>query len=307
MAAPFKRICAQAAKQPCLRPHPRRRPDAAHHRTFTTTPVPHATSAADTQFLTTFPSSDADAPLDPTYEEDDLSSLAHAELDQHRELREMVRIAAWEMPLLSALSKPFEQPDRTKLPLRWRYTTYMGELHPAASKVVVEFKPADISDLSAPQRDKLLKLAGPRYNHLTGVLKMSCESHANQAQNKRHLGDIIAALLASARDSTADSFADMPLDTRHVKRKAAPRFPVAWLLTEERKRELDSHRRTALLAEGQRVEQNTMVSGAAAIESARQIDLRKVEEPAMVQARQPLVKGKQGKKEFAGRERGGGR
>lgn len=35
---------------------------------------------------------------------DDISSLAHAELQRHRELREYNRIAAWELPLLSSKS-----------------------------------------------------------------------------------------------------------------------------------------------------------------------------------------------------------
>ena len=33
---------------------------------------------------------------------DDITSLAHGELEQHREMREYARIAAWEMPLLSS-------------------------------------------------------------------------------------------------------------------------------------------------------------------------------------------------------------
>lgn len=35
---------------------------------------------------------------------DDISSSAHAELDEHREIREYARITAWEMPLLSRRS-----------------------------------------------------------------------------------------------------------------------------------------------------------------------------------------------------------
>lgn len=232
------------------------------------------------------------------YEEDDISSLGHAELDQHRELREMVRIAAWEMPLLSTLHKPFELPQRSQMPLRWRYTTYMGETHPAARKVVVEFRPADLPEISAEQREKLLKLAGPRYSPVTGVVKMSCESFESQAQNKRYLGDTIQKLIAEAKDPNADTFADIPLDTRHVKQKVRPRFPTEWLLTEERKAELESLRRHNLLEEGQRVENDRLVSGVAAIEAARQVNARKIEEPVMAEARQPLPKGKMGRKEM---------
>lgn len=41
---------------------------------------------------------------DEEFEGDDITSLAHGDLEQHRELREYARIAAWEMPLLSSPS-----------------------------------------------------------------------------------------------------------------------------------------------------------------------------------------------------------
>lgn len=44
---------------------------------------------------------------DELFEGDDMSSIAHGELQQHRELREYARIAAWEMPLLSSMSPIF--------------------------------------------------------------------------------------------------------------------------------------------------------------------------------------------------------
>ncbi|KAK5161407.1 37S ribosomal protein S24, mitochondrial [Recurvomyces mirabilis] len=227
--------------------------------------------------------------MDPVFEEDDISSLGHSELDQHRELRSMIRTAAWEMPLLSALAKPFEPPKKTEIPLRWRYTSYMGEVHPAQSKVVVEFDPHDIKDMNHEQRQKLRKLAGTRYNHAKSKVKMSC--------------DVIKTLITEARDLSTETFADIPLDTRHLKSKAKPRFPTSWLLTEERKAELEGLRRTQLLEEGAKVEQDLLVSGVAAIEAARQIQLKAVEEPVMVEARQPLAKGKQGRKEM-GQTRG---
>jgi len=36
-------------------------------------------------------------------DDDDMSSLAHGELEQHREMRHYARLAAWEMPLLSSI------------------------------------------------------------------------------------------------------------------------------------------------------------------------------------------------------------
>lgn len=39
---------------------------------------------------------------DDKFKGDDITSIAHADLEQHREIREYARIAAWEMPLLSS-------------------------------------------------------------------------------------------------------------------------------------------------------------------------------------------------------------
>ncbi|SMR41652.1 unnamed protein product [Zymoseptoria tritici ST99CH_1E4] len=228
--------------------------------------------------------------------EAEISSTAHAELEQHRELREMVRLAAWEMPLLSSLAKPFEAPDVQKLPLRWRYTTYFGESHPASRKVVVEFGVTNLG-LQEKQVEKLKKLAGPRYNPEKNIVRMSCESFETQAQNKRYLADTINTLIAEAKDGK-DTFEDVPLDVRHHKAKKRFSFPDEWRLTDEKRAQLEDKRRTLLLEEGKRVEESKIVSGLAAIEKARQAKLAKVEEPVMAQARQPVAKGKMGKKQM---------
>jgi small subunit ribosomal protein S35 len=39
---------------------------------------------------------------DPEFAGDDITSIAHAELDDHREMREYARLAAWELPLLTS-------------------------------------------------------------------------------------------------------------------------------------------------------------------------------------------------------------
>jgi small subunit ribosomal protein S35 len=152
---------------------------------------------------------------------DDLPTLGHGELEQHREMRHYARLAAWEMPLLASrflseifmskalylggcwllisdLAKPF-QPPSADMPLRFRYTTYMGEQHPAEKKVVLEFSPADMPNLTTLQREKLKKLVGVRYNPEKDIVKMSCEIFETQAQNKRYLGDLVDNLLQEAR------------------------------------------------------------------------------------------------------------
>lgn len=74
----------------------------------------------------------------------------------------------------------------------------MGEFHPAEKKVVVQFCPADLG-LTEQQQSKLAKLAGPRYNPETGIIRMSCEMFEHQAQNKRYLGDLVESLIAEAK------------------------------------------------------------------------------------------------------------
>ena len=222
--------------------------------------------------------------------------MAHRELEQHRELREMVRLAAWEMPLLSSMSKPFEPPREDQV-LRWRYTTYMGETHPAARKVVVEFRPESLPKVTPEQRQKLLKLAGSRYNPSTKTVKMSCDSFETQAQNKRYLADTISTLIAESTDPDADSFSDIPLDTRHHKPRKVHKFPDSWVMTPERRAQLDEKRRAGMIEEGKRVEQNRLISGIKAIEEGRKISVKQVEEPVMAEARQSLPSGKMGRKE----------
>ena len=39
---------------------------------------------------------------DPEFEEDDVSALAHGDLEQQREYRKYARLMAWEMPLLTS-------------------------------------------------------------------------------------------------------------------------------------------------------------------------------------------------------------
>lgn len=145
---------------------------------------------------------------------------------------------------LSDLQIPYEEPKRTSLPLKFRYTTYLGEHHPAAKKVVVEFTPGHLG-LSARQRTKFIKLVGARYDPLKNLVRMSCESHESQAQNKRSLGATIAELIRSAKGlgrEGDDFFEDVPLDFRYTTVKPKVKFPEAWKLDEKRRAELSAKR-----------------------------------------------------------------
>ncbi|KAL2071582.1 hypothetical protein VTL71DRAFT_12817 [Oculimacula yallundae] len=216
-------------------------------------------------------------------EDDDLNSLAHGELEQHREMRHYARLIAWEMPLLSKLAKPFQPPTRD-MPLRFRYTTFMGEQHPSEKKVVLEFSPADMPRLTKLQADKLRKLAGVRYNPETDVIKMSCEMFETQSQNKRYLGDVVGSLLKEARDP-ADTFEDVPLDTRHHHFKSKPQFPKEWALTEARKKELQQYREAMLMKDQQGALMGHLIDGVQQIEEGLKQNVslaEKIPEPVMV-------------------------
>lgn len=135
----------------------------------------------------------------------------------------------------------------------------MGEFHPAEKKVVVEFCPADL-DLTPVQQDKLKKLAGARYNPEKEIVRISCEQFEHQAQNKRYLGDLVNKLVAEARDP-ADTFEDVPLDTRHHTFTKKPKFPRAWRMTEARKEELRAIRAQAFQLDQKMLAERTLVDG----------------------------------------------
>ncbi|SPJ75147.1 uncharacterized protein FTOL_04878 [Fusarium torulosum] len=197
------------------------------------------------------------------FDEDDITSMAHGKLDEIRDMRQYARLAVWELPLLSKYAKPFEPPAENQV-LRWRYTSYMGEFHPAEKKVVVQFAPDDLK-LTAVQTEKLKKLAGPRYNPETEIIKMSSDSFEHQAQNKRYLSNLVDDLITAAKDPK-DTFADIPLDTRHHKVQPKPQFPKEWRMSPERRQELDEHRQRMAIEDVKMAEGGQLVDGVQAID-----------------------------------------
>jgi small subunit ribosomal protein S35 len=194
------------------------------------------------------------------------------------------------------MAKPFVPPTQKQI-LRFRYTSYMGEEHPAEKKVVVEFAVEDMP-LSAPQKLKLKKLLGVRYNPGTGLAKMSSEMFPDQLQNKRYLGDLVDSLLKEARDP-ADMFTDVPLDERHYKAKRKVKFPREWRMTPERMAQLEKTRAEAIALDEQKAAAGLLVDGKSIIESAQLLAKERaakvlLESPAA--AAGSAVKGKGAKK-----------
>ncbi|KAJ5345002.1 hypothetical protein N7452_003006 [Penicillium brevicompactum] len=201
---------------------------------------------------------------DEEINDDEMTSMAHAEVELHREMREYARITAWDMPMLSKLAQPFTLPPQTHI-LRFRYTSFMGEEHPGECKVVVELASQDLVPkyLTEAQRQTFLKLAGVRYNPQTDIVRMSCAKFPESAQNKRYLGDIVNSLIKEAKEG--DSFADIPLDLRHHKPKHRIQFPEEWKMTEARRSQLAARRQERLSAESTRA---ALVNGSAILTNA---------------------------------------
>ncbi|QPH04203.1 hypothetical protein C2857_001025 [Epichloe festucae Fl1] len=223
------------------------------------------------------------------FDEDDITSMAHGKLEEVREMRHYARLAAWEMPLLAKFAKPFEPPTDNQV-LRWRYTTYMGESHPAERKVVVQFSPSDFK-LTPVQTDKLRKLAGPRYNPEKDLVKMSCESYEHKAQNKLYLTGLVDDLIAAAKDPK-DTFEDVPLDLRHHQVREKPRFPKEWRMTNKRRLELEEQRKMAVIEDLKRAESGLLVDGKKAIDDYLMQKLVEEQDEQRVAEMVPVQKGK---------------
>ena len=129
----------------------------------------------------------------------------------------------------------------------------MGETHPAETKVVVELCSNDLTPthLTEEQRITLLKLVGTRYNPSNDIIRMSTEKFPTRAQNKRYLGDQVDSLIEEAKQG--DAFTDIPLDLRHHKPKAKPKFPQEWALTEDRHKQLRATREQRRIAQEERL------------------------------------------------------
>ncbi|EDO16405.1 hypothetical protein Kpol_1030p13 [Vanderwaltozyma polyspora DSM 70294] len=167
------------------------------------------------------------------FEYDELPSPAQDLVDQHREQRFYNRLAAYELPLLAQFRQEYKPPSKKQFPVTYRYTTYIGEEHPAEKKVVLRVNSSSLG-LNSKQLHKFRLLAKTRYDHITDVFKMSTERFPEASQNARYLNDVLQKLLKEAKDISKDDFSDVPLDTRHTtakmlrKKKHNYKFPEEW-------------------------------------------------------------------------------
>lgn len=163
---------------------------------------------------------------------DELPSQAQDLVAQHREQRFYNRLAAYELPLLTQYRQEYRRPSHRTHPVEYRFTTYIGEEHPNARKVVLKTKVSDLG-LNEKQKHKFCVLATTRYDATTDIFRMSSDRYPEAAQNARFLNDVFQRLLRECKDMS-DDFSDVPLDTRHTqakmlrKRRKDYQFPEEW-------------------------------------------------------------------------------
>ncbi|KAI0639683.1 mitochondrial ribosomal subunit protein-domain-containing protein [Trametes polyzona] len=161
--------------------------------------------------------------------EDDAPEPMHRYLQQQRNMLYYLRLIEHEMPKLVAYRKAFVPPDASK-PLVVRSISYGGEPHPAAAKRTIVVPVARLPLKNEAAIHKFKVLAGVRWTPDAptdsginaeenggehGYFKISCEDFPKAAMNLKWASDTLDRLLAAANDAS-ETFADIPVDTRHV-------------------------------------------------------------------------------------------
>ncbi|KDR84889.1 hypothetical protein GALMADRAFT_107335 [Galerina marginata CBS 339.88] len=188
-------------------------------------------SGRRTQSLLEDDSEDLWDQIEEPAEVDDSPSAGHILLQQHRQMLHYMRLIEHEMPKLVAYRKPFVPPS-SSTPLVVRSMQYQGERHPAALKRVIV---APVDELPLKGKDaihKFILLAGPRWSPVppadagasglaewgNGYIKISCEDFPKSSMNLKWASDTLDKLIEEANNGK-DTFADVPIDTRHIMSK----------------------------------------------------------------------------------------
>lgn len=117
------------------------------------------------------------------YQFDELPSAALDLVAQHREQRFYNRLAAYELPLLTQYRQEYKRPDPASNPIKFKYTTYVGEEHPHERKVTMWVKTEDLG-LNDKELHKFRLLARSRYDHVKDVFKMSSDRFSEASFSK---------------------------------------------------------------------------------------------------------------------------
>ncbi|EPY54159.1 ribosomal protein subunit S24 [Schizosaccharomyces cryophilus OY26] len=147
---------------------------------------------------------------------------------EHSKVRQYYRKAAYELPSLTMYAEPYQQRNANQV-LTFESPIQMSSTATPISKVVLKFSVENLPNLEQNERHVLKLLAGARYNPETDQVKMSCNKYPSSLQNKLFLAETLNTLVSESKRLKA-KFADIPLDTRHIKmKKHEKRFPKHWL------------------------------------------------------------------------------
>lgn len=145
-----------------------------------------------------------------------------------RRVEQLTRVSAYEMPLLAKFRQEYKQPSPSENPIKLTYhSDFSNESNSMNRKVVLS---CDIKDLklSKEQEKKFKLLSGNKFNYHSNTFKLKSNQLPEASQNARLLVDTFNKLLKEAKDMK-DDFADIPLDTRHMKaKKSHVPFPESW-------------------------------------------------------------------------------
>lgn len=151
---------------------------------------------------------------------------------ERRRVENYVRTCAYEMPLLAKLRKPYAPSSNAESPLKLKYFTDFTNKTDAACnrKVVLTVALADLN-LTPAQQHKFKVLLGNKMNLESNVFRIKSSAHLEAPQNARDVVSKFQRLLAEVMDPEKDTFADVPLDRRHMRdelRKTKAKFPEDW-------------------------------------------------------------------------------
>lgn len=155
-----------------------------------------------------------------------------AEPHHARRIENLHRVSAFEMPLLSKYRQPYTPKPKTQAPIKLTYNSdFSDEVSNKHNRNVILYVELKDLQLNKEQEHKFKILAGRRFHHGSDSFQLKCERYPQAAQNVRWLVDTFNKLLKESKDLSKETFADIPLDKRHMKTwttKPKPMFPEEW-------------------------------------------------------------------------------
>lgn len=146
---------------------------------------------------------------------------------EQRRNEHLHRVAAYEMPLLAKYRQQY-QPTGNPLKITYKLDFSDDAAAEHNRHVSLAVKLEDLK-LLPEQTQKFLVLAGEKFSFADKTFRLKTARFGTATQNAKWLVERFNALLAEAKDLSKETFADIPVDTRHSKApKQKLQFPEEW-------------------------------------------------------------------------------